>query len=151
MNGLTITLKKISFLVLFTFMAAGAWSQNLNDKDIKKNIATIDNPLQKLVKLEPKTFEYNTAQYKHLKLEQGKQYGFLAEDFQDIFPDLVTEKSVTYMFGKNTYRNSTIKTIDEQSLIPLLVASIKEQQQQIDKLTAELEALKNKKTVVSAE
>lgn len=138
-------------ILVLAFVSTVARSQNLDDKDIKKNITAIDNPLKKLVRLEPKAFEYNTAQYKHLKLEKGKKYGFLAEDFQDIFPDLVTEKSVTYMFGKNAYRNSTVKTIDEQSLIPLLVASIKEQQQQIEKLTAELEELKNKKTVVSAE
>ena len=145
MYNLNGQIKKTSLILTCLFISAIVYSQNLNDSDIKKNVTAINNPLKKLVQLQPKTFEYNTEQYKHLKLQHGKKYGFLAEDFQHIFPELIRERSVSYMFGKNVYRNSTIKTIDEQSLIPLLVASIKEQQQQIDKLTAELEQLKNKK------
>jgi hypothetical protein len=137
--------KKYSLILAFVFISVSAYSQNLSDSDIKKNISTIDNPLQKLVRLEPKTYEYKTEHYKHLDLQKGKKYGFLAEDFQRVFPDLVKEKNTSFMFGKNTYRNSIIKTIDEQSIIPILVASIKEQQLQIEKLTAEVEALKNKK------
>ena len=145
MYNLNGQIKKTSLILTCLFISAIVYSQNLNDSDIKKNVTAINNPLKKLVQLQPKTFEYNTEQYKHLKLQHGKKYGFLAEDFQHIFPELIRERSVSYMFGKNVYRNSTIKTIDEQSLIPLLVASIKEQQQQIDNLTAELEQLKNKK------
>jgi hypothetical protein len=55
------------------------------------------------------------------------------------------------MFGKNSYRNATLKTIDELSLIPVLVASIKEQQLQIEKLTSELEILKSRKNAAFAE
>jgi hypothetical protein len=151
MYNLTGLMKKTTLILTCLFISAVVYSQNLNDSEIKKNITAIENPLKKLVQLQPKSFEYKTDQYKHLKLQHGKKYGFLAEDFQHIFPDLVVEKSVSYMFGKNAYRNSTIKTIDEQSLIPLLVASIKEQQLQIDKLTTELEALKNKNASAFAE
>jgi len=151
MNSLTEQIKTLSLILTLVLVTGIAYSQNLDDKDIKKNITAIDNPIKKLVQLEPKSFEYNTEQYKHLKLEHGRKFGFLAEDFQHIFPDMVKEKSVSYMFGKNVYRNSTIKTIDEQSLIPLLVASIKEQQLQIDKLTAEVGQLKAQKSVAFAE
>ncbi len=47
------------------------------------------------------------------------------------------------MFGKNVYRNAQIKIIDDASLIPVLVASIKEQQQEIEKLKNEVEKLKH--------
>ena len=46
------------------------------------------------------------------------------------------------MFGKNAYRDANMKTVDEASLIPLLVASIKEQQQQIEELKAAVAELK---------
>jgi hypothetical protein len=128
-----------------------AYSQKLHDNEIKKNVTAINNSLQKLTQLQPRMFEYKTDQYKHLKLQGGTQYGFVAEDFQQVFPELVKEKSTSYMFGKNSYRNATLKTIDELSLIPVLVASIKEQQVQIEKLTAELEILKSRKNAAFAE
>jgi Chaperone of endosialidase len=128
-----------------------AYSQKLHDNEIKKNVTAINNSLQKLTQLQPRMFEYKTDQYKHLKLQGGTQYGFVAEDFQQVFPELVKEKSTSYMFGKNSYRNATLKTIDELSLIPVLVASIKEQQLQIEKLTSELEILKSRKNAAFAE
>jgi hypothetical protein len=128
-----------------------AYSQKLHDNEIKKNVTAINNSLQKLTQLQPRMFEYKTDQYKHLQLQGGTQYGFVAEDFQQVFPELVKEKSTSYMFGKNSYRNATLKTIDELSLIPVLVASIKEQQLQIEKLTSELEILKSRKNAAFAE
>lgn len=81
-------------------------------------------------------------------MKKGTQYGFIAEDIAQTFPELVAEKSFSYMFGKNAYRTAKVKTVDEASLIPVLVASIKEQQEQIEKLKQEIENLKNKKAVV---
>lgn len=138
----TINIKKAILSLSFVFISFVLFAQDLPDTKIKKNIEPIDNPLQRLIQLEPKKYEYNVGDYKHLKLQQGSQYGFIAEDIQSIFPDLVKEKSVNYMFGKNVYRNSTIKTIDETSLIPILVASIKEQQAEIEKLKMEVLQLK---------
>ncbi|MEJ7589363.1 MAG: hypothetical protein WKI04_17545 [Ferruginibacter sp.] len=44
--------------------------------------------------------------------------------------------------GKNTYRNQTIHTINEASLIPVLVASIQELHGEIEQLKKEIEQLK---------
>jgi hypothetical protein len=48
------------------------------------------------------------------------------------------------MFGKNTYRTRKVKTVDMESLIPILVASVKEQQAEIEQLKKELQVLKSK-------
>lgn len=138
----TINIKRALLSLSFVLVATVLFAQDLSDTKIKKNIESIESPLQRLIQLEPKKFEYNVNDYKHLKLQSGSQYGFIAEDLQSVFPDLVREKSVNYMFGKNAYRNSTIKTIDEASLIPILVASIKEQQAEIEKLKTEVLQLK---------
>ena len=119
-----------------------AFSQTITDSQIKKNVTGINASLQKLAQLNPKTFEYETEKYKHLKLDRGIKYGFIAEEIQQVFPDLVGQKNVSYMFGKNSYRDTKIKTIDESSLIPVLVAAIQQQQEQIEKLKVEVEALK---------
>lgn len=136
----------VSFLLIIT---TAIRSQNISDHSIKKNISAIDQPLQKITQLEPKQFEYNTASFKHLKLKGGQQFGFIAEEVGAVFPHLVSERSISYRYGKNAYRNATIKTIVEAGLIPILVASIKEQQAEIEKLRTEIAALQKQIVSVS--
>jgi Chaperone of endosialidase len=142
-------IKKACLLLAVLFISFKTFSQTVTDSEIKKNVTEISSPLQKLVQLSPKTFEYNIQKFKHLNLEQGVKYGFIAEELQQVFPSLVRQKAVSYMYAKNSYRDTKIKTIDEASLIPVLVASIQQQQQQIQKLTEDVEALKNKKSTAA--
>ncbi|MES2847476.1 MAG: tail fiber domain-containing protein [Bacteroidota bacterium] len=141
------TITAIAFFGMILF-SSNAVAQQISDNEIKKNITAIDNALNRLVKLEPKSFTYDNSKYNYLSLETGKQYGFITEDIAQTFPELVDEKSVQYMFGKNVYRTAKVKMVDGVSLIPVLVASIKEQQLQIQQLKQEIEALKNSKVVV---
>lgn len=142
MRNTNIIFKTVSLFLAFTIMCFYSQAQNISDADIKKNVTAISEPLQKLIQLNPSSFEYDNSNYKHLKLQHGLQYGFIAEDLQAVFPNLVKERSVSYMFGKNAYRNSKIKVIDEASLIPVLVAAIKEQQIAIENLKTEIQGLK---------
>ena len=142
-------IKSIVFTGCLFFIGNAVFAQQLTDNEIKKNITPILSPLQKLVQLEPKSFEFETNKFRHLKLQQGRKYGFISENVQTIFPELVSVKTVSYMFAKNGYRDASFKMVDESSLIPLLVASIKEQQEQIEQLKAAIEDLKSKKTVAS--
>ncbi len=143
------SIKYISFAALCFFTATNAISQTINDEQTKLNVTTISNPIERLAQLKPISFEYNTKQYKFLNLQSGKQYGFLSENIQAVFPELVKEKRVSYMQGKNNYKNASIASINETSLIPVLVASIVEQQKQIDQLKSEIDALKKKKEVTA--
>lgn len=119
-------------------------AQDLNDNAIKTNVSPIAEPLKVITALQPMSYEYNTRQYSHLKLPSGRHYGFMAEDFQQVLPGLVYKKPYSFMYGKNSYRQATVKTIDMESLVPVLIASIKEQQTQIEQLRAEIEALKRR-------
>lgn len=137
------TIQLVSVIML-VFISLGASAQNVSDAELKKNATSINQPLQKLVLLEPKSFEFNTADFKNLQLPGGKQYGFLAEDVQQVFPELIRYRNMNYSNGKNSTRTAQVKTMDMESLIPILVASIKEQQAEIEKLKAELSELKRK-------
>jgi hypothetical protein len=143
------SIKGIVFTICLFFISSTVFAQQLTDNEIKKNITPIISPLQKLVQLEPKCYEFETNKFRHLKLQQGRKYGFISENVQTVFPELVSVKTVSYMFAKNGYRDASFKMVDETSLIPLLVASIKEQQEQIEQLKAAIEDLKSKKTVAS--
>lgn len=142
---LQINNKSKLFFLSFLFLSTTSFSQSVSDDSIKKNIESITNATAILMKLEPKKYEYDVGKYKHLKFEKGIHYGFLVENMQQAFPELVTSQNVSYMYSKNNYRNTKIKTIEETSLIPVLVASIKELSAEINKLKAEVEALKQRK------
>lgn len=136
---------RLAVVVIASFVIGlRAEAQQLTDNAIKTNVTPIENPLQVIKALQPMTYEYNTAEYRHLKLPTGTRYGFIAEDFQRVLPGLVYSKPYSYMSGKNATRNATVKSIDMESLIPVLIASLKEQQVQIDQLKAELELLKKR-------
>jgi hypothetical protein len=141
--------KVLFFLFAMVLLTAGTYAQNIPDTEIKKNISGINNPLQSIIRLEPKAFEYNKDKFKDLKLPGGRQYGFVTEEVQSVFPELVSTRSYSYMAGKNLFRTAKIKCLDTESLIPILVASIKEQQQEIEKLKIEIQALKNQSGVGS--
>lgn len=147
------TSKYIRISAIFTFIliisSAVTNAQKIEDNEIKKNVSAIDNSLQRLVQLEPKIFEYNKTKFKDLQLPSGKQYGFMAENLQTVFPDLVTYKSYNYSVGKNSFRTAKVKEVDVESIIPILVASIKEQQSEIEKLKAEVLELKSKNSTAS--
>ena len=131
----------IAFILILSFSSFSA-AQPIPDSVLKKNIAEIDSPLEKLLALNPKIFEFDRANYKHLNLQSGPVFGFMSEDVVAVFPELVKRKSIPHLFGKNLYRNSIVYTIDDKALIPVIVASIQEQQGEIDKLKMELAALK---------
>lgn len=134
--------KFVSCIAITLLAVSPAFSQTVSDIELKKNIQPVTSALNRLIQLKPSVFEFETGKFKHLNLAQGRKFGFLTDNVEAVFPELVTQKKVSYMFAKNGYRNTTYKSVDEASLIPLLVASIKEQQQQIDELKAAIEELK---------
>lgn len=149
MNSRRKYTKEIIFSVFFSSITFFMFAQAVPDKEIKRNVTEISTPLQKLIQLEPIVFEYNTEKYKHLKLKSGLQFGFMSDNMHQVFPELVTAKYISYMFGKNLYRGATIKTIDETSLIPVLVAAIKEQQVEIEKLKKDIAEMKAAKITIA--
>jgi hypothetical protein len=137
---------KVLFIVAaIIFCGTNAFSQTVTDVDLKKNVQPITSVLNRLIQLKPSTYEFETTKFKHLNLASGKQFGFLTDNVETVFPELIRQKKMSYMFAKNGFRNITYKSVDEASLVPLLVASIKEQQQQIEELKAAIEELKKTK------
>ena len=124
-------------------------AQIVPDSQLKVKVDGIQNPGERLMQLEPALFAYSTDRAKQLKLPSNAQYGFLTEHFEQIFPELVNERSVSHMFGKNSFRNVRMKTVDHSGLVPVLVATVKEQQMAISEMRRELDALKKKLDMIT--
>jgi len=135
-------IKQLFFFLFISSLVVTVNAQQTSDASYKTNVTEIPDALQRIMQLTPHQFEYNGEVAKQLKSKKGLQYGFITEGVASAFPQLVKERNVNYMFGKNAYRTATIKTVDESALIPVLVASIKQQQAEIEKLKAEVLQLK---------
>lgn len=98
-----------------------------SDERYKKNVTSIESPLQRLLQLNGVEYEMKREEYPQYYFQPGKQMGLMAQNVEKIVPEAVSET--------NGY-----KGVDYARLVPLLIESIKEQQKQIDELRQQLAA-----------
>ena len=109
---------------------AGDWLAN-SDSRLKKNIQTLSSKeaLQKILSLRGVIYEWNDNQTGYTRPE-GIQYGFIAQEIAEVFPENVTEDNQGYL-------QTAYGTYDA-----LYVQSIKELVIQMNLLNAEITKLK---------
>ncbi|SRR3989344_3421893 len=102
-----------------------------SDRSLKTDISKIENVLDKILTLEGVNFKWKDS--------GKKSIGFIAQDVEKVFPELVT-----------TDKNTGLKSLEYGNLTGALVEAIKEQQTEIknqqteiDLLKQEIEKLKN--------
>jgi hypothetical protein len=137
--------QNILIVALIVCISFDASAQTFTDAELKTNISAIPSPLENIAKLEPKLFDYSNEKRGMFQLPAGKQYGFMAENMQSVFPALVKSESREYTTGKNSSRHAQMKSIDTEGLIPVLVASVQELKSEIEQLKVEIEKLKKGK------
>lgn len=130
--------------LLMSVCVLNANAQKIEEDQLKVNVSKITNSTQQLKNLEPVTYKYDVGNYKYLKLPSGSQYGFLASNVQPEFPDMVYENSKVYNASKNVSKVAKYTDVQLESLIPVMVAAIKEQQAEIERLKQEINLLKEK-------
>lgn len=102
-----------------------------SDSTLKMNITNLPSVLSKIITCRPVMFNWKANP------QLSKNYGFLAQEIEQIFPELVSEASMP---------NSTtkIKGINYDGFISILLGGIKEQQAKIESLEQRILALENK-------
>lgn len=123
-----------------------------SDKRLKTNIQPMSDAISKIKAITAYTYNYDTNKYPYMGLGEGVRYGFIAQDLEQVFPELVKEKNLDTEGAKaqtgdmNSNKAETIekfKTVDYISMIPILLEGMKEQQEMIEELKREIEELKN--------
>lgn len=103
-----------------------------SDKRFKKNIKKFEAK-EIIDKLQPVEFEWNSKAKKYSDtFKDGKNYGLIAQDSDDIIDNLVFD-----LPDGNGY-----KGVRYEKLIPILLQAIKEQQKEIDELKQIIKKLK---------
>jgi len=99
------------------YTADGTLTTNTSDVRLKENIVDLSNSLDKVLKLRSVNFTWKSDP------GLGMRVGFIAQEMEQIFPELVFTNPVDGFMG-----------IDYESLVPILTKAIQEQQVQIDAL-----------------
>ena len=94
-----------------------------SDARLKSNIVSLGSTLPKLLQIDGKSYEM-----------KGKQkIGVLAQEIQEVFPDLVSED------------DNEMLAVNYQGLVPVLINALKEQQSEIDELKEMVQELISEK------
>ena len=75
----------------------GSSSNNISDIRIKENIVTIQDPIEKIKNLRGVTFEWQ----KRTKFKEGVNYGFIAQEVNEVVPELVNKEEGLCGFDEN--------------------------------------------------
>lgn len=102
-----------------------------SDVRYKKNFSKIENPLGKVLSLNGLHYDWRIDEFKENNFLKGRQIGFIAQELEEIFPEMVFTDEKGY------------KSVDYAKLTPVLVEAMKEQQKMIDDLRKANGDLKN--------
>jgi hypothetical protein len=109
----------------------------VSDSALKQNIDIIPNAMNIISQLQPHTYTFRTTQFPYMSLPSGNQYGLIAQEVEQIVPDLVIETSNPQQIdslGNPITPALNFKVLNYDGLIPILIAGMKQQQTQIDSL-----------------
>jgi hypothetical protein len=106
----------------------------ISDIRFKENIRDLDAGLNKIMALKPRLYDWKEGKGADIKNARG----FIAQEFETVFPDLIDEWQDPAPEGEEPYKAV------RADLIPVLVKAIQEQQALIESLTQRLAALESK-------
>lgn len=118
-----------------------------SDIRLKKNIERFDNGLDIVLELKPVRFDWREDkcpssflnEFREPDDEYGypgkvkRQYGLIAQEVEEIVPDLVGERKMY---------DETYKLIRYEKIVPILISAVQDQQKQIEDLKKEIQFLK---------
>lgn len=91
-----------------------------SDRNLKENIKIVIDPIEKISKINGVEFSWKSS--------KAQSIGVIAQELEEIFPELVTQ-------------NDSHKTVNYNGLIGVLIEAVKEQQKQINSLKEHIEKL----------
>jgi hypothetical protein len=118
-----------------TIFATSTTISAISDQRLKENVQDLDVGLDAVMALKPRKFDWKEGKGKDIKGDRG----FIAQEFEEVFPDLIDEWKDPAPEGEDPYKSV------RADLIPVLVKAIQELKADLDATKAELAALKGSK------
>lgn len=114
-----------------TIFATNTSVSAISDQRLKENVRDLDAGLAEVMALKPRKFDWKKGKGQDKKDVRG----FIAQEFEQVFPDLIDTWKDPAPEGEDPYKSV------RADLIPVLVKAIQEQQAVIDELKARITAL----------
>ncbi len=120
-----------------------------SDRNFKQNIADLTSAMSIINKLQPKEYEYRqNDNFKMMNLPQGKHYGLIAQDVEQVLPNLVKETKFDVGKMASTGKSDAakgkeinFKALNYTELIPIMIKAMQELSKQNQELSAKNEDL----------
>ncbi len=123
----------------------------ISDERTKKNVNSINNATDLIMKLKPVTYNYDLDKFPNMGLNRDLEYGFISQEVQTVIPEITRTKSFDTQACIEVQPNELLKNTKEDFLvmdytriIPILTKAIQEQQQVIEKLEQRIIELEKK-------
>jgi hypothetical protein len=114
--------------------AGALTSTNPSDERLKDDITDLQYGLNEILQLRPVSYNW-----KNDTINQGKQFGFIAQEVKEVMPELISE------FTTTEDEEEVVRLgLDKEGIYATLVNAIKEQNEVLVQLKAEIELLKQK-------
>ncbi len=109
-----------------------------SDQMFKTDVSGIKNAMEVIRKLKPHTYKMKIDDYPQFNFDDKIQYGFVAQELEQIIPDIVKESyhpGLHDSLGVNSFAPVSYKSINYNALIPITIQAINDFVNQQDKLT----------------
>lgn len=131
-NGATYALS-VSGGSLFSGNITGTGTNTYtSDRKLKKNIQPLSGALDIISRLQPASYQYRVGEFGSMYLSEGKHYGVIAQDLQQVLPELVLSQH--YTPADEHEKGFDYLSVNYNELIPILIKAVQEQQQKIEML-----------------
>jgi hypothetical protein len=123
---------------------------SVSDAKLKKEIKKEPSIIERVMKLNPVNYTMNSDKIIGISFSKTLQHGFLAQEVEKIFPEIVTPvvfpNSDT---NSNKKETESYKGVNYTMFVSILTKAIQEQQTQIEELKKQLAARSNEVVVIN--
>jgi len=108
------------------YTTGSTWATS--DLRFKENILPLNNSLDKILNIQPVSFDWNKDNFPDMNFEENRQIGLVAQEVEQQIPELVRTDANGY------------KSIAYDKLAVVTIEAVKEQQKEIEQLKEALQA-----------
>ena len=113
-----------------------------SDQKLKKNIQPVTGALDIITKLRPSSYEFRVGEFGSMHLSEGKHYGVIAQELQQVLPELVNTQH--YIPDNRDEKGFDYLSVNYNELIPILIKAVQEQQEINQALEKRIKVLEHK-------
>ncbi|MBN1132721.1 MAG: tail fiber domain-containing protein [Bacteroidales bacterium] len=115
---------------------------NASDAKFKKDVESLEPVMAKVMEVKPRKYSFiHNDNTKSVGLPESEQYGFVAQELELVFPELVVDAVHPVAEDENKDAEIHYKGVKYVEMIPILLKAIQEQQDRIELLEQRISEL----------